>query len=151
MQTYLLKIPELKLISFRDTTDFITHYPVINQTILNELKQTHQSYDVYTQQDCSKVYTPIHYHEDNESRLILKGSATFYIVMDNVLHIIDARPGDRISIPPNTLHWFKCAEELIALRLFEKCDKHTMQIPSNIDDSLSEIHKKLRNKLEITI
>ncbi len=47
-----------------------------------------------------------HTHSDFEVRYFVYGSGTFYLHIDDRVHVILCEGGDFISVPANTTHWF---------------------------------------------
>ncbi len=64
-----------------------------------------------------------HWHDEDEVRLVLKGRGVFYINKpEGFITEIEVEPGDMISVPRGTHHWFDlCSErEITAIRLFQE-------------------------------
>ena len=63
-----------------------------------------------------------HWHDEDEVRLILEGRGLFHIhPQSGPVFAIEVQPGDLISVPKGTHHWFDlCGEKRIrAIRLFQ--------------------------------
>jgi 1,2-dihydroxy-3-keto-5-methylthiopentene dioxygenase len=63
-----------------------------------------------------------HWHDEDEVRFIIYGRGLFHInPTDGPLTGIEVEPGDLISVPRGTRHWFDlCADRVIrAIRLFQ--------------------------------
>lgn len=63
-----------------------------------------------------------HWHDEDEVRFIIRGRGLFHIQpVDGPLTAIEVGPGDLLSVPRGTLHWFGlCADrEIRAIRLFQ--------------------------------
>jgi 1,2-dihydroxy-3-keto-5-methylthiopentene dioxygenase len=63
-----------------------------------------------------------HWHDEDEVRFIVKGSAIFYISpVESDVVSIEMEPGDLICVPKGTLHWFELCEDTTvrAIRLFQ--------------------------------
>ena len=63
-----------------------------------------------------------HWHDEDEVRLILEGRGLFHIhPQSGPVFAIEVQPGDLISVPKGTHHWFDlCGERRIrAIRLFQ--------------------------------
>jgi 1,2-dihydroxy-3-keto-5-methylthiopentene dioxygenase len=64
-----------------------------------------------------------HWHDEDEVRLVIKGRGVFYINKpEGFITEIEVEPGDMISVPRGTRHWFDlCSERHItAIRLFQE-------------------------------
>jgi 1,2-dihydroxy-3-keto-5-methylthiopentene dioxygenase len=63
-----------------------------------------------------------HWHDEDEVRFIIRGRGVFHIhPAEGPLTGIEVGPGDLLSVPRGTLHWFDlCTErEIRAIRLFQ--------------------------------
>lgn len=63
-----------------------------------------------------------HWHDENEVRFIVAGHGLFHIHAKNgTVVAIEVEPGDLLSVPRGTWHWFDlCSDRLIrAIRLFQ--------------------------------
>ncbi len=63
-----------------------------------------------------------HWHEEDEVRFIIRGSGLFHIrPSDGPLTGVEVEPGDLLTVPRGTRHWFDlCADRHIrAIRLFQ--------------------------------
>jgi 1,2-dihydroxy-3-keto-5-methylthiopentene dioxygenase len=63
-----------------------------------------------------------HWHDEDEVRFIIRGRGLFHIhPVTGPLTAIEVGPGDLLSVPRGTLHWFGlCADRTIrAIRLFQ--------------------------------
>ncbi|HEX8845055.1 MAG TPA: cupin domain-containing protein [Pyrinomonadaceae bacterium] len=63
-----------------------------------------------------------HWHDEDEVRFIISGHGLFHIhPADGPLTGIEVEPGDLLSVPKGTHHWFDlCADRMIrAIRLFQ--------------------------------
>ncbi len=63
-----------------------------------------------------------HWHDEDEVRFIIRGRGVFHIhPTDGPLTSVEVEPGDLLTVPRGTLHWFDlCAErEIRAIRLFQ--------------------------------
>jgi 1,2-dihydroxy-3-keto-5-methylthiopentene dioxygenase len=63
-----------------------------------------------------------HRHDEDEVRFIIRGRGVFHIhPAEGPLTGIEVEPGDLLSVPRGTLHWFDlCADrEIRAIRLFQ--------------------------------
>ncbi|OLR93043.1 1,2-dihydroxy-3-keto-5-methylthiopentene dioxygenase [Actinokineospora bangkokensis] len=47
-----------------------------------------------------------HTHADDEDRFFAQGSGVFYLHADGKVHAVLCEPGDLISVPASTTHWF---------------------------------------------
>jgi cupin superfamily acireductone dioxygenase involved in methionine salvage len=81
----------------------------------------------------------IHFHNDVEARLILKGTPIFYVCVNNFLYILECKEGDLVILQPNVVHWFSSKNELLALRLFKKTPKYQSFSPK-VSKQLENIH-----------
>lgn len=150
MLSYLLNISDLTLISVSDRSPYAKHYTSLSRHTINELKESHHACDAYTRPPHSRIYSNVHYHSDEEIRLIIRGSATFYIPENDVLYVIDTGPGDQLTLPPNTPHWFSCFGELTALRFFSNNDEHVSMVTS-LSQEVSNAHARLKHKFDIRL
>ncbi len=79
-----------------------------------------------------------HWHSEDEVRFIVAGRGLFHIHPENgAVVAIEVEPGDLISIPRGTWHWFDlCADRRIrAIRLFQDTQGWT---PYYTDSSLDQ-------------
>jgi 1,2-dihydroxy-3-keto-5-methylthiopentene dioxygenase len=63
-----------------------------------------------------------HWHDEDEVRFITRGRGVFHIrPADGPVTAVEMEPGDLITVPRGTLHWFDlCADRRIrAIRLFQ--------------------------------
>jgi 1,2-dihydroxy-3-keto-5-methylthiopentene dioxygenase len=63
-----------------------------------------------------------HWHSEDEVRFIVKGRGIFHIAPENGdVAAIEMAPGDLITVPAGTRHWFNLCEEktIRAIRLFQ--------------------------------
>ncbi len=66
-------------------------------------------------------FDKVHYHDDDEVRAIVGGRGVFgFIADDGRQFLLMVEPGEFISVPAGTWHWFYCTDErdITALRLF---------------------------------
>jgi len=61
-----------------------------------------------------------HTHDDFEVRFFVDGKGLFYLHPNNKVYIVLCEPGDLLSVPAHTRHWFDMGENpnLKAIRLF---------------------------------
>jgi cupin superfamily acireductone dioxygenase involved in methionine salvage len=59
-----------------------------------------------------------HYHDDNEARMIVKGSGIFYFIINDTKLELEVDPGTFIVIPKKVTHYFKTFEKMTVLRFF---------------------------------
>lgn len=150
---YQLSIKDKKLKSvssvkhFIETEDFKVIFKLeqldsLVPAEIERLKSEYKGYDVYY--DSYKKYSDIHFHEGKETRIILKGSATFYIPIQEDLYIVHCEPLDKIIINSNVLHWFSSDEPLTVLRLFSNSENHVEHKLENIPQEVNDIHSMLK-------
>ena len=96
---------------------------------------------VYTKDE---IKLPIHYHNGEEKRLILYGTCTFFIPINQHVHIIECATGDLISINDKLPHWFETDGELLLCRFFGKNDLHT-SITDDINQKYLKTYDNLNN------
>ncbi|WP_336209391.1 1,2-dihydroxy-3-keto-5-methylthiopentene dioxygenase [Nonomuraea sp. LPB2021202275-12-8] len=65
-----------------------------------------------------------HTHDDDEVRYFVSGSGIFYLHVDGRIHAVLCEPGDLLSVPENTTHWFDMGTEpsFTAIRFFHDDD-----------------------------
>lgn len=96
--------------------------------------------DVFILPDNEYLYTSIHYHNDKEARIILKGQGTFYIPSSEMLVIIDVSAGDVVTLDDNVIHWFSAKNELVSLRYFSENVEYASHKPEINDDIKKAYH-----------
>lgn len=62
-----------------------------------------------------------HTHSEDEVRFILAGRGIFFLVLDGRVASVEVGPGDLLSVPRGTRHWFTLCEDrrIRAVRLFQ--------------------------------
>ena len=63
-----------------------------------------------------------HRHSEDEVRFIIDGSGIFFIHTEqNEVFSVEVEPGDLLSVPAGTKHWFDLCQDrhIIAIRLFQ--------------------------------
>ncbi len=65
-----------------------------------------------------------HRHDDDEDRYFAKGAGVFYLHVNDRVHALYCEPGDLVSVPANTTHWFDMGTnpEFISIRFFHDDD-----------------------------
>ncbi|MFC6080089.1 1,2-dihydroxy-3-keto-5-methylthiopentene dioxygenase [Sphaerisporangium aureirubrum] len=65
-----------------------------------------------------------HTHDDDEVRFFVSGSGIFYLHVDGKVHAVLCEPGDLLSVPANTTHWFDMGTtpDFTAIRFFHDDD-----------------------------
>ncbi|RKT35662.1 acireductone dioxygenase apoprotein [Microbacterium sp. AG1240] len=65
-----------------------------------------------------------HKHDDDEDRYFAKGAGVFYLHVDGKVHALYCEPGDLVSVPANTTHWFDMgtSPEFTSIRFFHDDD-----------------------------
>lgn len=65
-----------------------------------------------------------HIHNDFEVRFFVAGKGLFYLHIDDNVYAVLCEPGDLISVPANTRHWFDMGSRphLKCIRLFTTAD-----------------------------
>ena len=65
-----------------------------------------------------------HRHDDDEDRFFAKGAGVFYLHVDGKVHALYCEPGDLVSVPAHTTHWFDMgtAPEFTSIRFFHDDD-----------------------------
>jgi 1,2-dihydroxy-3-keto-5-methylthiopentene dioxygenase len=72
--------------------------------------------------DMLRKFSREHWHDEDEVRFIIRGRGLFHIYPEEgPLTAIEVEPGDLLSVPRGTRHWFGlCADRQIrAIRLFQ--------------------------------
>lgn len=115
----------------------IKPYETIFDTDINLLKYTYQHYDTFYNN--GKADSDIHYHDDEELRLILQGKATFYIHHHGFLYIVDCKALELIQLQPNVVHWFTSDDELLVYRFFKDNTSRIAYEPTDTPDYLINI------------
>ena len=65
-----------------------------------------------------------HRHDDDEDRYFARGAGVFYLHVDGKVHALYCEPGDLVSVPANTTHWFDMGTnpEFVSIRFFHDDD-----------------------------
>ncbi|MGW0811506.1 1,2-dihydroxy-3-keto-5-methylthiopentene dioxygenase [Nonomuraea sp. NPDC002799] len=65
-----------------------------------------------------------HTHDDDEVRYFVSGSGIFYLHVGGKVHAVLCEPGDLLSVPKNTTHWFDMGTDpdFTAIRFFHDDD-----------------------------
>ncbi|WP_214321187.1 1,2-dihydroxy-3-keto-5-methylthiopentene dioxygenase [Nonomuraea sediminis] len=65
-----------------------------------------------------------HTHDDDEVRFFVAGSGIFYLHVNGKVHAVLCEPGDLLSVPKNTTHWFDMGTrpDFTAIRFFHDDD-----------------------------
>jgi 1,2-dihydroxy-3-keto-5-methylthiopentene dioxygenase len=65
-----------------------------------------------------------HKHDDDEDRFFAKGAGVFYLHVDGQVYALYCEPGDLVSVPANTTHWFDMGTtpEFTSIRFFHDDD-----------------------------
>ncbi|GLW10971.1 acireductone dioxygenase [Microtetraspora sp. NBRC 13810] len=65
-----------------------------------------------------------HTHDDDEVRFFVGGSGIFYLHVGGKVHAVLCEPGDLLSVPANTTHWFDMgtSPDFTAIRFFHDDD-----------------------------
>lgn len=65
-----------------------------------------------------------HRHDDDEDRFFAKGAGVFYLHVNGRVHALYCEPGDLVSVPANTTHWFDMGTEpeFTSIRFFHEHD-----------------------------
>lgn len=116
----------------------ITPYENIFNTDVDILKYQYDSYDTFYN-NYGRVDSDIHYHDDEELRFIMKGSATFYIYHDEFLYIAVCNEMELIKLQPKTIHWFESNGELLVYRFFKNNNSRVAYEPENVPEFLINI------------
>lgn len=83
----------------------------------------HISFDVFTSDH--PINVNLHYHNDDEARLIISGWGTFEIMIDDRIATLVVTAGDYISIPAGIIHTFKSTEPIKTIRYFVNNNPYT--------------------------
>jgi len=84
-----------------------------------------------------------HWHDEDEVRFIIRGRGLFHInPINGPLTAIEVGPGDLLSVPRGTLHWFGLCEdrEIRAIRLFQDSAGWT---PHYTESGAESVHQPL--------
>lgn len=109
------------LLSVRETTRFHVKDVVTIQRVNNvNVKNLVDGYihDYYRQDSQARIYSPIHFHDDHEIRLIISGKARFFVPKGDKVIVVNVSSMDRIDLEPNIHHWYQSSGELEAIRVF---------------------------------
>lgn len=144
---YKVDLKSLKLLEAQYTKDrlelynilSIKSYQQLHESDLNIIKYQYPSHDVY-QNVSGYVDSEFHSHSDKEIRIILKGTAYFYIPVENYLYIAACSELDELILYENIPHWFSTNTELLALRFF---DNNTSYICNFINDISPDIQNAI--------
>lgn len=65
-----------------------------------------------------------HRHDDDEDRFFADGAGVFYLHVNGRVHALYCEPGDLVSVPANTTHWFDMgtAPSFTSIRFFHDDD-----------------------------
>ncbi|MBB2975806.1 1,2-dihydroxy-3-keto-5-methylthiopentene dioxygenase [Microbacterium endophyticum] len=65
-----------------------------------------------------------HRHDDDEDRFFAKGAGVFYLHVNEKVYALYCEPGDLVSVPANTTHWFDMgtSPEFTSIRFFHDDD-----------------------------
>lgn len=65
-----------------------------------------------------------HRHDDDEDRFFAKGAGVFYLHVNDRVYALYCEPGDLVSVPANTTHWFDMGTtpEFTSIRFFHDDD-----------------------------
>jgi 1,2-dihydroxy-3-keto-5-methylthiopentene dioxygenase len=65
-----------------------------------------------------------HKHDDDEDRFFAKGAGVFYLHVNGKVYALYCEPGDLVSVPANTTHWFDMgtSPEFTSIRFFHDDD-----------------------------
>ncbi|GAA2245734.1 cupin [Herbiconiux moechotypicola] len=65
-----------------------------------------------------------HQHDDDEDRFFARGSGVFYLHADDKVHAVFCEPGDVLSVPKDTTHWFDMGTnpDYVSVRFFHDDD-----------------------------
>lgn len=81
-----------------------------NNKDINKIKNIliNEGYDnIYTYQDLPNTFYDWHTHSDYEVRWVYEGEVTIGIKVDDKVIELNLKAGDKLEIPPNTLHYAK--------------------------------------------
>lgn len=84
--------------------------------------------DIPNLDDILKPFEKEHFHTENEIRLVVDGAGVFSINPKTApVFEVHMPPGDLISVPANTWHWFNLTAErrIKAVRVFESAEGWT--------------------------
>ena len=65
-----------------------------------------------------------HRHDDDEDRFFARGAGVFYLHVNAKVYALYCEPGDLVSVPENTTHWFDMGvnPEFVSIRFFHDDD-----------------------------
>jgi len=118
----------------------ITPYEKVDKSDLDVIKYGYTKFDTFFNRS-GVVDSDIHYHDGEELRFIMKGTATFYIYSDDFLYIVDCKELELIKLEPNVIHWFSAVDELLVYRFFKQNDTRISYNPGYVPDSLISAKK----------
>lgn len=92
--------------------------------VVEKIKEMgYNGYDYYSTTTPQQM--GLHYHEEQEARLIIGGVGTFFILIGEIVYELWTTVGDFLVIPKNQKHWFKVDEHVSAVRFFETDREYT--------------------------
>lgn len=109
---------------------------------IERLKSEYKGYDIFYND--KPMLTDLHYHTGSEVRIILKGTAIFYIPIEDSLYILECGPLDKITINSEVVHWFSSEGPITALRLFSENEVHIEHHPENTTKEILDIKSMLK-------
>lgn len=92
--------------------------------VVEKIKEMgYNGYDYYSTTTPQQM--SLHYHEEQEARLITSGVGTFFILIGEIVYELWTTAGDFVVIPKNQKHWFSVDEHVSAVRFFETDREYT--------------------------
>lgn len=145
-----LSLNNLQILEHSNTHPYVNSLTSINRSYLDALKERYPNNSVYSQSRKAWIYSSIYVFDDEVTRIVVWGKATYYIINDGTVQILNCVAGDKITIPVFTPHWFSVEGEVTVLRFFAKMDGHLIHT-NNITEEMTEAHRRLKEKLDITL
>ncbi len=93
-----------------------------NQDLESIAKRNEYVYWDYFKSD--PIIMEAHYHKGPEHRIILNGSVTFSLYVNDLIYELNLDAGYGINVPDRQIHWFKSIEPFQAVRFFTNLDGH---------------------------
>lgn len=141
---------DLQILEWSNTHPYVKKLNSIDKQWIDAVKERRPNNSVYSQSRRGWIYSNVYLFDDEVTRVVVWGNATYYIIKDDTVQIVECSAGDQITIPPMIPHWFSGEGEITILRFFATEDGHN-KFATGITDEIKEAHRKLKHKMDITI
>jgi 1,2-dihydroxy-3-keto-5-methylthiopentene dioxygenase len=95
-------------------------------TLVDAVSITRADTDEYRVQaaEARQKFLNEHQHDDDEDRFFARGSGVFYLHANGKVHAVFCEPGDLLSVPKDTTHWFDMGTnpDYVSVRFFHDDD-----------------------------